>query len=378
MYLQRHLDQSLEAWHGLGERKPLVLRGARQTGKSTTVREFGKRTPLFIELNLERREDRALVEASSSAADLLAGLRVRHGLARIPDDALLFLDEIQESPKLIEWLRFFREDHPRLAVIAAGSLLEVRLEERGFSFPVGRVTFRTLHPLSFAEFLNGTGKSILAEQLWRDLKALRTSPRPVHEEALMGLRDYLLVGGMPEAVATWAAERDPVAVRQIHADLLQAFSEDFQKYRGVRDLSPLEAAFENLKYHVGKRFSYENFAPGRSSHQMKTALNRLERALLIARVWPTSDRSLPLRPRPKSAPKLLFVDMGLSLLTLGMSIEELHSLSIDQLLDGSLAEMFTGQQLRARRPEGLEPLYFWAAPRWTIYSRSRERPCRWR
>lgn len=362
MYLQRHLDDALAAWYGRDDRKPLVLRGARQTGKSTSVREFGKCAQLFIELNLERREDLALVRASSSVADLLAGIQVRHGLARIPDEALLFLDEIQESPKLIEWLRFFREDHPRLAVIAAGSLLEVRLQERGFSFPVGRVTFRTLHPLSFAEFLRGTGNGVLAEQLWGDLRALRASPQPVHEEALQRLRDYLLVGGMPEAVAMWAARRDPAAVRQVHGDLLQAFSEDFQKYRRVRDLSPLEAAFENLKHHVGKRFSYENFAPGRSSQQMKTALGRLEQALLIARVWPTSDRSLPLRPRPKSAPKLLFVDAGLSWMTLGMPIEQLHRLSIAQMLNGRLSEMFVGQQLRARRPEGLEPLYFWVSP----------------
>ena len=142
MYLKRDIDRVLEDWSVSSARKPLILRGARQTGKTESIRHLSLGFELFLELNLERYEDLALVRASQSAEDLLAGLRARSNVASFPERTLLFLDEIQESPEAIQWLRFLREDHPDLAVIAAGSLLEVRLQERGFSFPVGRVTFK--------------------------------------------------------------------------------------------------------------------------------------------------------------------------------------------------------------------------------------------
>ncbi len=361
MYLPRSLDGVLAEWLDSPDRKPLILRGARQTGKSTTIRELGKRSKLFLEVNLERRADLSLVRSCASVEDLLGALATRHNIGRFPEDTLLFLDEIQESPDLVQWLRFFQEDHPKLAVIAAGSLLEVRLQERGFSFPVGRVTFRTLHPLTYLEFLQALGKSVLAVRLLAALQDRKACPRPIHEEALAMLRDYLLVGGMPEAVSNWVTTGRPAIVREIHADLLQALAEDFQKYRGVRDLGHLEAAFENLKYHVGSRFSYENFAPGHRSQSMKTALGRLEAGLLIARVWPTSDTKLPPRPRPKSAPKLLPLDTGLALSSMGTAIEDVHALAFERLIDGRLAEMFVGQQLLAGRPGRHERLYFWVS-----------------
>jgi predicted AAA+ superfamily ATPase len=166
---------------------------------------------------------------------------------------------------------------------------------------------------------------------------------------------------MPEAVSNWVTTGRPATVREIHADLLQALAEDFRKYRGVRDLNHLEAAFENLKYHVGSRFSYENFAPGHRSQPMKTALGRLEAALLIARVWPTSDLKLPLRPRPKSAPKLLPLDTGLSLSRMGPAIEDVRVLPFERFVDRRIAEMFVGQQLLAGRPGRHEPLHFWVS-----------------
>jgi uncharacterized protein len=361
MYLKREADKILQTWLSSPNRKPLILKGARQTGKSTTIRELANSTDLFIELNLERRTDLSLVRSCTSVEDLLTAIRTRHNITAFPQNTLLFFDEIQENSELVGWLRFFHEDYPELAVIAAGSLLEVRLQERGFSFPVGRVTFRTLFPLTFQEFLRAVGKPVLAEELQTYLGHLKTIPKPVHEEALGLLRDYLLVGGMPEAVVRWVQTGQSTTVREVHSDLLQAFSEDFQKYRGIRDLDPLEAAFENIKYHTGTRFSYASFAPGRRSQQIKTALGRLEAAALITRAWPTSDLNLPLRPRQKSAPKLLPLDTGLTLTMIGMSIEELRTLPYEKLIDGRLAEMFVGQQLLSGRSGKNEPLYFWVS-----------------
>jgi predicted AAA+ superfamily ATPase len=315
----------------------------------------------FLELNLERYDDLALVRACRSPEDLLKALAARYNLARFPERTLLFLDEIQESPEAIQWLRFFREDHPQLAVVAAGSLLEVRLQERGFSFPVGRVTFRTLRPLSFREFLAAQGKDVLSQRLREGIIPGAEIIPPLHHQALALLRDYPFVGGMPEAVARWVESGNPAAVRQVQSDLEQAFAEDIQKYRTDVGTSDLEAAFENLPHHYGVRFRYENFAPGFKSQRMKDALGKLEAALLIARVWPTSSLDLPLAVRPKSAPKLLPLDIGLAAHTMGTGFQALASGPLERLLNGRLAEMFVGQQLLAGEATASAPPFFWVS-----------------
>ena len=359
MYLSRAIDEVLLRWERSGDRKPLVLRGARQTGKSSSVRELGRRFDLFLELNLERFTDQRLVRSCGSVEDLLTALKAHRNLRRFPERTLLFLDEIQEEPKAISWLRFLYEDHPDLYVIAAGSLMEVRLQERGFSFPVGRVTFRTLRPFTFLESLKATGRSVMVDSLVESLQERRPAPGPLHDEALGRLRDYLLVGGMPEAVSRWLETGSVAAARQVQADLVQALAEDVQKYKGVRDVGYLEAAFDNLKNHYGLRFRYESFAPGYRSQLMKTALAKLEAALLVTRVWPTSSLHAPLATRSRSAPKLLPLDVGLALHTMGTGYELLRSQSVDRLLDGRVAEIFAGQQLLAASVPAHEPLHFW-------------------
>lgn len=361
MYLPRNIDAVLAEWSAGPDPKPLVLRGARQTGKSSAVREFGRRFDLFLELNLERYEDVALVRSCHSADELLLALAARANVARFPERTLLFFDEIQETPELIHWLRFFREDHPELFVIAAGSLLEVRLAEKGFSFPVGRVTFRTLHPLSFLELLRACGRDVLAARLEEDLLAGRGVAAPLHAQAMGLLRDYLFVGGMPGAVVRWLDDGNPAAIREAHADLWQALAEDIQKYRDGSSASDLETAFDNLKHHYGLRFRYENFAPGYKSERMKTALGKLEAALLIQRVWPSHSLTLPLSVKPKSAPKLLPLDVGLALYTLGTGFQAVRSEPLDRLLEGRLAEIFVGQQLLADEAGRPEPLSFWVS-----------------
>lgn len=356
-YFPRAIDEALGSWADAPERKPLVLRGARQTGKSSSIRELGRQFELFVELNLERYDDRELVASSRSAEELLLALQAKLDLERFPARTLLFLDEIQEAPQAIRWLRFLYRDHPELHVIAAGSLLEVRLDDKGFSFPVGRVTFRTLHPFTFLEFLGALGKDVLAERLRDRLGASKASIPAIHALALRQFRDYLLVGGMPEAVATWVRDGNPVLVRRIHRDLLQAFAEDIHKYRGVRDPAYLEAAFASLPDHYGLRFRYERFAPGYRSERMKTALGKLEAALLITRVLPTSSLTVPLRAKPRSAPKLLPLDIGIALESMGVPFEAIRSQPIEKILDGRAAEIVAGQLLRSESLD--QPLRFW-------------------
>src|SRR6185436_7949873 len=203
------------------------------------------------------------------------------------------------------------------------------------------------------------------EVLSRHLTAAVSEGRPIlpalHEQALELLRDYLLVGGMPEAVARWVAERHPVAVRSVHRDLVQALAEDLQRFGNLREVGYLEAAFENLRHHYGLRFRYENFAPGYRSQLMKNALAKLEAALLIHRVLPTSSLALPLRERTRSAAKLLPLDVGLALYTFGSGFETARALPLSQILDGRIAEIFAGQQLLASAPGFPGELFFWVS-----------------
>ncbi|MFL6292906.1 MAG: ATP-binding protein, partial [Thermoanaerobaculia bacterium] len=331
MYLPRSIDAILSAWTREADRKPLVLRGARQTGKTEAVRRLAEGFDLFLELNLERFEDLSLVRSCRSADELLIALAARHNVERFPPRTLLFLDEIQESPEAVAWLRFLREDHPQLYVVAAGSLLEVRLQERGFSFPVGRVTFRVLRPFTYFEFLAANGREVLGRHLTAAVSEGRPILPALDAQARELLRDYLLVGGMPEAVARWASERNPTAVRSVHRDLVQALAEDLQRFGNLREVGYLEAAFENLRHHFGLRFRYENFAPGYRSQLMKNALAKLEAAMLLHRALPTSSLALPLRERPRSAAKLLPLDVGLALHTMGAGFETARGLPLAQV-----------------------------------------------
>lgn len=358
-YTPRRIDAVLRSWAAQADRKPLVLRGARQTGKTAAIRDLGRDFTLLIELNLERHADHRLIAACRSADDLLAALQARHNIARFPARTLLFFDEIQTSPELVGWLRYLHEDHPELAVIAAGSLMEVRMEEKGMSFPVGRVTFRYLHPFSFLEFLDASGRGVLAERLRQAAAAMEPPAAPLHTLAMDAFAAYLAVGGMPEAIVRWREAGSAVAARQVHGDLSQAMADDLRRYRGVRDLAHLEAAFDALPNHFGQRFKYESFAPGLPSHAMKTALARLEGAMVCRRVWPTSDVQAPLSVKSRAAPKLLPLDIGLALASMGVPLTAMLARPTDALPDGRVAEMVVGQLLVSAELYRENQIYFW-------------------
>ena len=357
MYIPRKLDRVLREWHESPVRKPLVLQGARQTGKSTSVRQLGKQMKLFIELNLERFEDLRLVRSCKSARELLQGLAARRGVGELPAGTLLFIDEIQHSAQAVQWLRFLYEDDPHIAVIAAGSLLDVRMKGEGFSFPVGRVTFRTIGPLSFFEFLVAANAEALSHALEERVLNLEPVPGPLHLQASDTLRSYLLVGGMPEAVARWAKTGELAHAREVHLDLRQAIAEDVQKYPGRSE--PVEAALGNLRHHYGLRFKYENFVFGRRSSEMRTALDKLEGAGWIHRAAPTSSVDMPFRVKAKAAPKLIPLDVGVALTDFGLAPDTLNQFGIDRLVDGRFAECLVGQALLSTADCLAQDLFFW-------------------
>ena len=363
MPFPRNADALLTAWFNRPGRKPLVLRGARQTGKTTAVRRLAEAGPQFLELNLERHDDLSLIRTCHSARDLLERLQQKHNLASLPKDTLIFLDEVQEHPEALKWLRFFYEDSPELAVVAAGSLLEVRLREETLPFPVGRVEFLRLEPLTFLEFLNATADQRIAGDLRQSFgnlgRAVEGVDEGLHALAMERLREFLLVGGLPEAVEVWRTTRNLIEVRRVHDALNQAYIEDLLKY-GVRTgTRHLEAVLGNAPAHYGARFKVRNLAPGEKDRRLSDALNLLEKAMVLYRVRPTSSRSLPLIPRSRAAHKLLPLDIGLALSQLSVRPEHLAGRAIETLMEGRLAEAFAGVQLLAASPEQSRRLCFW-------------------
>lgn len=345
--ITRLIEPVLLEWAVSPRRKPLVLRGARQTGKTTAVRQLGRSFDLCLELDLLRYPERRLVESATSASALLEALAFRAGRT-LPARTLLFLDEVQACPRAAELLRYLHEDHPEIAVVAAGSLLEVRMQERGFSFPVGRVEFRHLKPLSFAEFIGATlGPEAVATAMSGPVSGT------VHELLVEQLRDYALVGGMPEAVALWAERRVSAEVRVLQRALTDAFAEDLTRHRGPND--SVEAVYHALPHHYGRRFKQEGFVPGLSSPVVGRGLDRLESAMLIRRVLPTSSTAAPFVDRPRSARKLLPLDVGLALAQMGVPFEDVRSSNLDAMMEGRVAEMLAGV-LMADDPQ---PLHFW-------------------
>lgn len=359
MSFPRTLDGQLAAWRTHPRRKPLVLRGARQTGKTTAVRRLGEGVSRFLELNLERHEDLALVRTCHSAGALLERLQQKHDLARLPRDTLLFLDEVQEHPEALGWLRYFLEDHPEIAVVAAGSLLEVRLRDETLPFPVGRVEFLRVEPLTFLEYLRATSDGRLAEDLTSAFPEPGGVDEGLHHLAMERFREFLLVGGLPEAVEVWRTTRSLVEVRRVHVALRQAYSEDLLKYGTRGDTRQLELILENAPAHYGARFKNRHLAPGEKDRPVAAALGLLERAMVLYRVAPTSATRLPLSARQRAARKLLPLDIGLALSQLEISPEHLAGRAVESLREGRIAEAFVGIQLLAARPDQPRALSFW-------------------
>ncbi len=359
MAFSRYFDSALQSWWKRPDRKPLILRGARQTGKSTAVRELGKKARQFIELNFERHRDLQIVRSCNSPEQLLQRLKEVFNFADFPSGTLLFLDEVQEHPDAINWLRFFYEDFPQIAVVAAGSLMEVRLRDSALPFPVGRVEFLRIEPLTFLDFLDATSNIQLASSLRNEFSNPDGIPEGLHQLAMDKFRSFLLVGGMPEAVAKWDASADWNEVGLVHESLQQAYLEDLLKY-GVRTgTTILETVLAAAPNFYGSRFKLQELAVEWRSKALSEAMALLEKAMVLHRARPTYHMQLPLIPRARAAHKLIPLDMGLALSQWGVRPQHLATTKVEGLLGGRVAEAFVGVQLLARNPHRSRDLHFW-------------------
>lgn len=353
---QRHLLKKMQDWQQRSSRKPLIIRGARQVGKTTLIREFGQEFESFVELNLEKDEVRALFKVVGNAMDLLRMIEGFCGKRIIPGKTLLFIDEIQNSMTAIQMLRYFYEESPGLHVIAAGSLLEVRMKKEGWSFPVGRVEFLYLYAATYPEFLEALGETVLLEMLPQALQ--NPLSMPLHEKAFDLLVQYLVVGGMPAALQAYLETKSFLEVNRQHEILLTTLKEDFQKYATQGEVPYLKAVWDQLPYKMGQRVQYTEFGVS-SSHAVSHALDILHEAMLAERIYPTIHPKPPLMKKEKAAPKILSLDVGMSLFQLKVTPLQVKERLLRSEYEGGLWETFVGQELLALQSAHRDPLYFW-------------------
>ncbi|MBT4291927.1 AAA family ATPase, partial [bacterium] len=273
--MKRHAESYLTEWISSERRKPLVLRGARQVGKTTLVRDFAKNNNLdLFEINLEQFPELADVFATNNMEKIIHALEfaIEKG-SFIGENKILFLDEIQATPAAIHTLRYFYENYPHIPVIAAGSLLEFALGETSLSMPVGRIEFLYIEPMTFEEFLEASEKAHLLD-LIRTFNIGDDFPITAHNLLLQHLRNYILVGGMPEAVLCFLEDGFQSA-QSTHASILQTYQTDFSKYATKAELLRLYKIFSYIPTGIGEKFKYVNVDPREQSRDLKVAFDLL-------------------------------------------------------------------------------------------------------
>jgi hypothetical protein len=360
-YFRRHIDRQLLEWKNDSRRKPLLVRGARQVGKSTTIREFGKTFKYFVEVNLEKQP--SLLQLFTGDIDVkrtCEKLSGTMGIPIVPGDTLLFIDEIQVSKEAIMALRYFKEDYPELHVIAAGSLLEFTLEELP-SFGVGRIRSLYLYPFSFDEFLLAQGMDITV-RFKREANGADPLPQKAHDNLVEQLRTFYLVGGMPAAVGEWIDSRSYAEVARIHHDILDTYLDDFSKYKRRTTPVLLRQVLRSVAQQAGGKFTFSKAAQDIPSKEVKTALHLLTLAGLITPVTHSDANGVPLGAEENTSyRKYLFFDLGVMQTMLDIPAADiLLSNDIDFVNKGATSEMFAGLELQKyadcfQRAE----LYYW-------------------
>lgn len=353
---KRRIEHELMRWKSEDHRKPLILRGARQVGKTTTVKSFAGFFKIFLYVNLDLEEDRQLFERELKVHELLQLICLRKALPYRPEETLLFIDEIQFSALAIKMLRYFYEEIPQLAVIAAGSLLETVVSDEHQSFPVGRVENLWIHPLSFEEFLGALGRDDLLEG-YRSIP----STAPFLEELSKKFKLYSMLGGMPEALVRYLDHSDMVLVNRVYESLVRAYQEDVDKYAGDKALArALQHILKTAPAEAGKRITLEGFGSSNfKSLIMKEAFEKLERAQLLKLYHPVTATSLPAIPNYRRKPRLQMLDTGLLNYQLGLQEEYYLKDKLDSVYKGLMVQHVVGQELETMWSTSTSKLGFW-------------------
>lgn len=358
----RKSQDYMAAWYAKPHRKPILIRGARQVGKTTLVKIVAEQLKLtLININLEQPLPILKDLKTNHLPTIIQGIELQYKINLKTTPCLLFFDEIQVLPALIGVLRYFYEQYPELAVIGAGSLLEFELSELKFPMPVGRTEFLHLGPMDFEEFLNACGENQLLDYM-SGYELNSPFSFTAHEQLLNLLKHYLLIGGMPEAVKLWVETHQLSEVFDIKYNLVTNYVLDFNKYKTVNNVEFLTKVFKNVPAMVGEKAKYVRFDRNNRAKKVAEAIHQLSLARIISPVYHTSSNGLPLAAEKDfNIFKLLFLDVGLMLAELGLVPNLIfHAEELNLVNDGKIAEQFIGQHLLFRhRPLKQPELFYW-------------------
>lgn len=368
MYYERIIDRYLSEWATRPVHKPILLRGARQVGKSTAVRHLGESFKYYVEINLEKQSNYIdLFKKDLDVTRIVPQMAAMCGTPIVPNETLLFIDEIQESQEAIMALRYFKEDMPNLHVIAAGSLLEFVLDEIP-TFGVGRIHSMYMFPMTFDEFLLANGEQLLLDARGQ-VNIDAPLPTPLHEKLIGLMRTFMLVGGMPESVVKWVQTHDFLQCQEVQDDIITGYEADFPKYKKKVDPQLLIATMKSAATQATKKFVYSRVPGEYKTAEVKKALDLLIKAGILIPVTHSSGNGLPLGDESdESIRKILLLDTGLMLRLLNMTMGDtsaitaqiLTATAADLVNKGPMAEMLAGLELlHYLTPNLHHDLYYW-------------------
>ena len=368
MYFKRNIDQYLLEWKNSQRRKPLLVRGARQVGKSSSIRHLGESFDYFVEINFETRpEYRQIFIDNKNLIDIVSRLSLLAGIPIIENKTLLFLDEVQSCPEALHSLWAFKEDMPNLHVVAAGSLLEFTLKKMP-SFGVGRIRSVFMYPMSFDEFLYASGYGHWVEA---KSKATYSSPLPpeLHNALVREFRSFLIVGGMPASVIAWIESHDYLQCTEELEDIQQTYYDDFAKYAEKIDPQLLRNTLRSVVMQIGSKFVYSKVEGGYRTEDVKRALQMLSDAGIIKAVQHSAGNGLPLGAEINCKyNKYNYLDSGLLLRVLDLELGSAQPLTemiligaAEELVNkGKVTEMVAGWEiLKSLSPRTSHDLYYW-------------------
>jgi len=358
--MKRLIDYHLRQWVKRTHRKPLVLRGARQVGKTHVVRQLGDVFEDIVEINFELNPRvKEIFEKDLQPERILKALSLIAGKRITPGKSLLFLDEIQDAPRAITALRYLYESLPDLHVIAAGSLLDFALDS--ISVPVGRITYLYMHPMSFMEFLKAIQQELLIEEILNH-KIETPMPEPVHDKLLEYLGVYMAVGGMPAAVKCWIETQDIAECVNVQYALADTYRQDFLKYSKRFQFKYINLLFEQIPSQLGNPVKYSSFSQEYRKRELEPCLELLHKANIIHKVLHSSGNGIPLGAEASFDKfKLIFLDIALSQVILGLDYKEWMLKPQQEFINkGAITEAFVGQELLAyANPTCQSQLYYW-------------------
>jgi len=358
--MKRELIQYLRKWRVSSIRKPLILRGARQVGKTYLIKQFGKEFPSFVSINLEKQpEIAALFNEDLDPKKLIQQLQLITEQKIIPGETLLFIDEAQEAPRSLIALRYFYEECRELHVIAAGSLLDFAIEKVGL--PVGRVSFLYLYPLSFIEFLQATGREIAASAILKH-PFPETVAEPIHQKWLEYVAEYIAIGGMPEVVNIWQETHDISACGEAQYAIAESYKQDFEKYSKRHEIKYVSLIYEQVPRQLGQVFKFNKISGDYRKRDLMPCFDLLTKALVINPVYHTDGQGLPLGAEIDHRYfKATFVDVALAQRLMDAHPKDWFLHPTQALINkGEITESFVGQELLAYSdPREKAHLYYW-------------------